>query len=77
MELDLPVAVDWIRKLNPCVVWIGYDTKACGLPQPTAEAFRELQWQIARLGVPVRIKRADPMPSSGTPAWMRDGFEME
>ena len=56
MAFDMDVMVDWMGKLNPCLIWLGFDTKGCGLPEPTMEQVRELHWRLSLLGIPVRLK---------------------
>lgn len=47
----------WIKKLNPCMVWIGYDSKNNKLPEPPIEKVRELHWQLSKMGIVVMLKR--------------------
>ena len=56
MAFDMDIMVEWMAKLNPCLIWLGFDTKGCGLPEPTTEQVRELHWRLSLLGIPVRLK---------------------
>ena len=56
MAFDVDVMVAWMEKLKPCLIWLGFDSKGCGLPEPSIEQVRELHWQLSLLGIPVRLK---------------------
>jgi hypothetical protein len=44
----LNVLLEWDRKLNPVLIWIGYDSKRCGLLEPSPERVRELYWKLGK-----------------------------
>jgi len=56
MQFDLEVMDEWMTELNPRLIWLGYDTKGCGLPEPSIDEFRELHWRLSALGIPVVLK---------------------
>lgn len=56
LDFDLDVLIDWIRTLNPVVVWLGYDSKGCHLPEPSLAKVRLLHWALAKRGIPVLLK---------------------
>ncbi len=49
-----------IKLLNPCMVWLGYDTKKTGLPEPPIEKVKDLHWQLSKLGFAVMLKNTQP-----------------
>ena len=51
-----PNFINWIEDLNPVVVWLGYDSKNCNLPEPDIKDFWELFTNISRLYIPVILK---------------------
>lgn len=57
MRFDLDVMVNWITEINPCMVWMGYDSKDTGLLEPSLEYFQRLHWELARRGFLVLLKR--------------------
>jgi len=54
----------WIRDLNPCMVWIGYDSKNNHLPEPPIEKVKELHWQLSKMGIVVMLKKIREMPDA-------------
>lgn len=60
LKSDPEVMVEWMKELKTCTIWLGYDSKNTGLPEPTIEEFRELHWALGREGFPVVLKKAYP-----------------
>lgn len=60
MVFDLDVMVQWIAEIKPKLVWLGYDSKNCGLVEPTQQEFQALLWELAKLGVAVILKKSEP-----------------
>ena len=56
MDFDLDVMVDWVENINPCMVWLGYDSGKNRLPEPELEKVRNLQWELAKRGFVVVLK---------------------
>ena len=56
MEFDLPVLVNWIRQLNPAMVWIGYNSKQGNLPEPEVPLVKALGTAVEELGIRVLYK---------------------
>ena len=56
MDFDLEVMVEWMKNLKPCMIWLGYDSKKCHLPEPKLEKVRELHWELSRAGFVVILK---------------------
>ena len=56
MDFDLDVMVDWAENINPCMVWLGYDSGKNHLPEPELEKVRDLHWELARRGFVVILK---------------------
>jgi hypothetical protein len=57
MDFDLDTLVGWVSDMAPALVWIGYDSKKCGLQSPPLDKVRELHWQLSLLQIPVILKR--------------------
>lgn len=60
LAFDLDVMVQWIADIRPKLVWLGYDSKNCGLVEPTIAEFQALVWELAKLGVAVILKKTEP-----------------
>jgi len=60
MDFDLNVMVHWIKKINPCMVWIGYDSKSNKLPEPELLKVLELHWQLSKAHITTILKKISP-----------------
>lgn len=56
LDLDVDVMRKWMLEINPCMIWIGYDSKNNYLPKPTLEKTRRLYWKLGREGFTVILK---------------------
>ena len=56
LQFDLAVFAYWIMAINPKVVYVGYDTKGCKLPEPTLAETLELIKFLENEGITVRRK---------------------
>ncbi len=56
MKNDIDILTEWIISLNPEVVWLGLDSKKCGLPEPTPYEFYQLYDELTSLGFDVMLK---------------------
>ena len=56
MDFDLNAMVDWIDNINPCMVWLGYDSGKNRLPEPKLEKVKSLHWALATRGFTVILK---------------------
>lgn len=56
MDFDLDVLLDWITRINPVMVWIGYDSKKANLPEPPLERVVELVKRLSALDIAVKQK---------------------
>jgi len=56
IEFDLDILLEWMKDINPCMIWLGYDSKRCYLPEPELEKVRELHWELSRAGFVVILK---------------------
>jgi len=56
MDFDLNVMIDWVENINPCMVWLGYDSGKNRLPEPELEKVRSLHWQLSKKGFTVILK---------------------
>jgi hypothetical protein len=56
IDFDLNVMIDWIGNINPCMVWLGYDSGKNKLPEPKLEKVKSLHWELAKRGFVVILK---------------------
>jgi hypothetical protein len=56
MDFDLDTMIDWMGKLKPCLIWLGYDSKKNHLPEPELAKVKELYWALGKLGFTINIK---------------------
>lgn len=56
MDFDLDIIVKWIKEINPCMVWLGYDSGKDNLPEPPLEKAKELYWELGRSGFTTILK---------------------
>jgi len=56
IDFDLDVMVNWINNINPCMVWLGYDSKKNRLQEPELEKVKNLYWELGRIGYKVILK---------------------
>ena len=56
MDFDLDVMIDWVENINPCMVWLGYDSGKNKLPEPELEKVKSLHWRLAKKGFVVILK---------------------
>jgi len=56
LDFDHDELLDWIANIQPVMVWLGYDSKGCGLPEPSLDKVRELHWALSLQGIPVLLK---------------------
>jgi len=56
MDFDMNILVDWIENINPCMVWLGYDSGKNRLPEPELAKVQSLHWELGRRGFAVVLK---------------------
>ena len=56
IDFDLYVMIDWVENINPCMVWLGYDSGKNKLPEPKLEKVKNLHWELAKKGFVVILK---------------------
>jgi len=56
IDFDLDVMIDWVENINPCMVWLGYDSGKNKLPEPELEKVKNLHWELAKKGFVVILK---------------------
>jgi len=56
IEFDEEVMIAWIQALDPCMVWLGYDSRKIHLPEPALEKVRSLYWELGKKGFTVVLK---------------------
>lgn len=49
--------ITWVEKINPVVVWLGYESKGIKLPEPTKDEFWKLYQDIGKLHIPIILKK--------------------
>ena len=60
MKFDLEILVEWVQLLKPIWVWVGYDTKNTGLPEPTLKETYELIDKLKHITI-VKTKYLKPI----------------
>jgi len=56
MDFDVDIIVSWAKMLNPCMIWLGYDSKQSYLPEPELNKVKILDWKLSELGYVVILK---------------------
>lgn len=58
LKFHLHTMVKWMEDINPCMIWLGYDSKPeeNHLPEPSLEDVKELHWELSRRGFVVILK---------------------
>jgi len=46
----------WIEDINPCMIWLGYDSKKNYLPEPPLEKVKRVYWELGKRGFTVILK---------------------
>ena len=58
LEFDLDVLEGWVKKIDPFLVWIGYDSskKGHGYPEPKLSKVMQLKDRLENAGMQVKLK---------------------
>lgn len=56
IDFDIDIIVSWVKLLNPCMVWLGYDSKKNYLPEPELPTVKTLHWKLSKAGYFVILK---------------------
>lgn len=56
LDFDMNVMISWIENINPCMIWLGYDSGKNHLPEPSLEKVKNLYWELGRRGFTVILK---------------------
>jgi hypothetical protein len=56
IEFDEDVMIAWILAIDPCLVWLGYDSRRNHLPEPPLEKVRSLYWELEIRGFTIVLK---------------------
>lgn len=56
VDFDLDVILKWMKEINPCMIWLGYDSKNNHLPEPALEQVKQLHWELSKAGFVVMLK---------------------
>jgi hypothetical protein len=70
MDFDLDVMTAWMENINPCMVWLGYDSRKSHLPEPDLEKVKRLYWELGVRGFTVALKKIRK-------AWWEQANEMK
>jgi len=62
LDFDVEIFRSRIKDINPCMVWIGYDSKKNNLPEPPIEKVKELHWELSKMGIVVLLKKVRELP---------------
>lgn len=66
IDFDVDIFSSRIKEANPCMVWLGFDSKKNNLPEPPLEKVKQLHWELSKLGIPVILKKIpDFRPKTG------------
>lgn len=57
IDLDVDAMVSWIQNINPCMIWLGYDSRKNRLPEPELEKVTSLYWELGIRGFTVILKK--------------------
>lgn len=67
MEFDMDVMINWIMNINPCMIWLGFNSKHKGmLPEPSIDKVKRLHWNLSRRGFVVILKTIRESAVGGT-----------
>lgn len=56
IDFDLDVMTDGVQKINPFMVWLGYDSGKNKLPEPKLAKVKSLYWELTKKGFVVILK---------------------
>jgi len=60
IDFDLDVMISWLQNINPCMIWLGYDSRKNHLPEPALEKTKSLYWELGTRGFTVVLKKIRP-----------------
>lgn len=55
-EFNLDTMLEWMKVINPCMIWLGYDSKKNNLPEPELRKVKEFHWELSKAGFVVILK---------------------
>lgn len=67
LAFDRDKLVEMVQDIDPCLLWMGYDSKDCKLPEPSEKEFRDLHWALAEGGLNIAVKK--PYSGKRKPNW--------
>lgn len=56
IDFDTDVMLRWMKDINPCMIWLGYDSGNNHLPEPALEKVKQLYWELSKAGFVVMLK---------------------
>ena len=56
IDFDVNVMLKWMKDINPCMIWLGYDSQRNHLPEPDLKKVKELHWELSKAGFVVILK---------------------
>ena len=60
LDFDTDVMRRWVEDINPCMVWLGYDSRRNHLPEPELEKVKSFYWELGTRGFIVVLKKIRP-----------------
>ena len=57
LDFDLVTMASWMENINPCMIWLGYNSRKNNLPEPELEKVKELYWELGKQGFTVILKK--------------------
>jgi len=59
IDFDTDVMLKWVKDINPCMIWLGYDSGNNHLPEPALEKVKNLHWELSRAGFVIILKNVN------------------
>jgi len=56
LDFDVNTMIHWLEDINPCLIWLGYDSRKNNLPEPPLAKVKTLYWELGRRGFTVVLK---------------------
>lgn len=56
LQFDEQILIGWLKRINPWIIYIGYDNHKCKLPEPTLNQTRALIKTLCDLDFKVKLK---------------------
>lgn len=56
IEFDEDIMIAWMQAVDPCIIWLGYDSRKNHLPEPPLEKVKSLYLELGKRGFTVVLK---------------------